>query len=88
MAKNYENENKAKNYSTDKTSDKNAMDSRNSSKNSSKNASRNSYGNKTSNAYDKEQNDYSVRYYGRIKQDIPSSCKEAGYVPASFAACR
>ena len=37
MAKNYENENKAKNYSTDKTSDKNAMDSRNSSKNSSKN---------------------------------------------------
>lgn len=32
MAKNYENENKAKNYSTDKTSDKNAMDSRNSSK--------------------------------------------------------
>ena len=27
MAKNYENENKAKNYSTDKTSDKNAMDS-------------------------------------------------------------
>ena len=44
--KNYENENKAKNYSTDKTSDKNAMDSRNSSKNSSKNASRNSYGNK------------------------------------------
>ena len=58
MAKNYENENKAKNYSTDK----NAMDSRNSSKNSSKNASRNSYGNKTSNAYDKEQNDYSGRY--------------------------
>ena len=50
MAKNYENENKAKNYSTDKTSDKNAMDSRN------------SYGNKTSNAYDKEQNDYSDRY--------------------------
>ena len=38
MAKNYENENKAKNYSTDKTSDKNAMDSRNSSKNSSKNS--------------------------------------------------
>ena len=62
MAKNYENENKAKNYSTDKTSDKNAMDSRNSSKNSSKNASRNSYGKKTSNAYDKEQNDYSGRY--------------------------
>ena len=52
----------SKNYSTDKTSDKNAMDSRNSSKNSSKNASRNSYGNKTSNAYDKEQNDYSGRY--------------------------
>ena len=50
MAKNYENENKAKNYSTDKTSDKNAMDSR--------------------------------------KQDFPFSCKEAGYVPASFAACR
>ena len=43
MAKNYESENKAKNYTTDKTSNsRNAMDSQNCGKNSSKNASRNS----------------------------------------------
>ena len=40
MAKNYENENKAKNYSTDKTSDKNAMDSR---KQFQKTATQNAY---------------------------------------------
>ena len=41
MAKNYESENKAKNYTTDKTSNsRNAMDSQNCGKNSSKNASR------------------------------------------------
>ncbi len=47
MAKNYESENKAKNYTTDKTSNsRNAMDSQNCGKNSSKNASRNSSKNK------------------------------------------
>ena len=66
MAKNYESENKAKNYTTDKTSNsRNVMDSQNCGKNSSKNASRNSSKNKTSSAYDaydKTQDDYSDRY--------------------------
>ena len=66
MAKNYESENKAKHYTTDKTSNsRNAMDSQNCGKNSSKNASRNSSKNKVSNAYDaydKTQDDYSDRY--------------------------
>ena len=44
MAKNYENENKTSNYSTDKATSKNASL------------------NKTSNAYNKEQDDYSDRY--------------------------
>ena len=60
MAKNYENENKAGNYSTDKTSNKNAMNagknsSKNKTSNSSKNSYGNSYGNKTSSAYDEEE---------------------------------
>lgn len=58
MAKNYESENKAKNYTTDKTSNsRNAMDSQNCGKNSSKNKASNAY-----DAYDKTQDDYSDRY--------------------------
>ena len=58
MAKNYESENKAKNYTTDKTSNsRNAMDSQNCGKNSSKNKVSNAY-----DAYDKTQDDYSDRY--------------------------
>ena len=58
MAKNYESENKAKNYTTDKTSNsRNAMDSQNCGKNSSKNKTSNGY-----DAYDKTQDDYSDRY--------------------------
>ena len=58
MAKNYESENKAKNYTTDKTSNsRNAMDSQNCGKNSSKNKTSNAY-----DAYDKTQDDYSDRY--------------------------
>ena len=58
MAKNYESENKAKNYTTDKTSNsRNAMDSQNCGKNSSKNKTSSAY-----DAYDKTQDDYSDRY--------------------------
>lgn len=58
MAKNYESENKAKNYTADKTSNsRNAMDSQNCGKNSSKNKASNAY-----DAYDKTQDDYSDRY--------------------------
>ena len=58
MAKNYESENKAKNYTTDKTSNsRNTMDSQNCGKNSSKNKTSSAY-----DAYDKTQDDYSDRY--------------------------
>ena len=65
MAKNYENDMKTVNNSSDKAS-RNAMDSQNCGKNSSKNSSKNSYSsknsskNKASSAYD--QDSYSDRY--------------------------
>ena len=40
MAKNYENQNKTGNYSTDKTTSRNAVDSQNCGKNSSANSSK------------------------------------------------
>ena len=62
MAKNYENQNKTGNYSTDKTTSRNAVDSQNCGKNSSSDSSKNASRNKTSNEYEREQKDYSDRY--------------------------
>lgn len=54
MAKNYENQNKTGNYSTDKTTSRNAVDSQNCGKNSSANSSKNTSRNKASSAYNRE----------------------------------
>ena len=62
MAKNYENENKAKNYSTDKTSDKMRWTAETVPKTALKMLPETVMETKHPNAYDKEQNDYSGRY--------------------------